>query len=181
MNYSCLQSTWSYILWQLTPHIVYNNKLPQLTCRVETHGQDGITLCMYAITECVSRKTQLRLLYSREVFGTLGYWWSARIWVGGLLRRLNEVLWVWSRNLPTSIVKPTWCTFYSILLRIKGLYTFRALFAHLQGLVDWNGTDVTYTSFTPILVHPTDLTRTQYSKCRLWSASWGWASNAWNM
>jgi hypothetical protein len=31
-----------------------------------------------------------------------------------------------------SIMKPTWCTFHSILLRIKGLYMFRALLAHLQ-------------------------------------------------
>jgi hypothetical protein len=167
MNYSCLQSTWSYILWPFTPHIVYNNKLPQLTCRVETHGQDGIVLCKHAITECVPRKAQLRLFYSREGFDTLGYLWSARIWVGGLLRRLNEVLWVWNRNLPTSVVKPTWCTFCSILLRINGLNMFRALFNHLQELVDWNGTGVSYTSFTPILVHPTDLTRTPYTKCRL--------------
>jgi hypothetical protein len=31
------------------------------------------------------------------------------------------------------------------------------------------------------LVQPTDITRTQYTKCRLYSASWGWASNARNM
>jgi hypothetical protein len=31
-----------------------------------------------------------------------------------------------------SIVKPTWCTFYSILLRIKGLYMFRTLLGHQQ-------------------------------------------------
>jgi hypothetical protein len=31
------------------------------------------------------------------------------------------------------------------------------------------------------LVQPTDITRTQYTKFRLCSASWGWASNARNM
>jgi hypothetical protein len=34
---------------------------------------------------------------------------------------------------------------------------------------------------TLTLVQPTDITRMQYTKCRLWSASWGWASNARNM
>jgi hypothetical protein len=34
---------------------------------------------------------------------------------------------------------------------------------------------------TSILVQPTDITRTQYTKCRLWSASWRWANNARNM
>jgi hypothetical protein len=34
---------------------------------------------------------------------------------------------------------------------------------------------------TAIVLQPTDITRTQYTKCRLCSASWGWASNAWNM
>jgi hypothetical protein len=34
---------------------------------------------------------------------------------------------------------------------------------------------------TPILVQPTDITRTQYTKCRLCSASWSEASNARNM
>jgi multisubunit Na+/H+ antiporter MnhB subunit len=37
------------------------------------------------------------------------------------------------------------------------------------------------TSPTPLLVQPTDITHTQYTKCRLWSTSWGWASNARNM
>jgi hypothetical protein len=34
---------------------------------------------------------------------------------------------------------------------------------------------------TPVLVQPTDMTRTQYTKCRLCRTSWGWASNALNM
>jgi hypothetical protein len=36
-------------------------------------------------------------------------------------------------------------------------------------------------SGTPTLVQPIDITRTQYTKCRLFRASWGWASNARNM
>jgi hypothetical protein len=64
------------------------------------------------------------------------------------------------------------------VLRIKGLYMFRALLAHPQEAVHKRHQD-----FTPILVQPTDITRTQYTrtKCRLWSASWGWASNDRNM
>jgi hypothetical protein len=31
------------------------------------------------------------------------------------------------------------------------------------------------------LVQPTDITRTQYTKCRMCSVSWGWASNARNI
>jgi hypothetical protein len=38
-----------------------------------------------------------------------------------------------------------------------------------------------YTSTTLIRVQPTDITRTQYTRCRLYSTSWGWASNARNM
>jgi hypothetical protein len=34
---------------------------------------------------------------------------------------------------------------------------------------------------TPIMVQPTDITRKQYTKCRLCNASWGWASNARNI
>jgi hypothetical protein len=52
--------------------------------------------------------------------------------------------------------------FLSTLLIIKGLCTFQTL-------------------LTLILVQPTDITRMQYTKCCLFSASWGWASNAWNM
>jgi hypothetical protein len=74
------------------------------------------------------------------------------------------------------------------LLRTENLYMFRALLAHPQeelhsgtwyiacvlcqlaipGL-EWN---------TPVLVQPTDITRTQYTNCPLCSASWRWASNA---
>jgi hypothetical protein len=36
-------------------------------------------------------------------------------------------------------------------------------------------------SSTSILVHPTEITRMQYTKCHLFIGSWGWASNARNM
>jgi hypothetical protein len=76
------------------------------------------------------------------------------------------------------------------LLKIKGLYTFRALLTHLQeslhkrhlvfyvlpGL-EWN-----CTSSTPTLVAGNwHNTHTQYTKYRLCNTSWGWASNARNM
>jgi hypothetical protein len=71
------------------------------------------------------------------------------------------------------------------LLRIKGIYTFRTLLAHPQEAPnkreDWNGTDISETSSTPILVQPTIIPRTKNIKCCLCFASWGWASNARNM
>jgi hypothetical protein len=77
------------------------------------------------------------------------------------------------------------------LLRINGIYMFRALLAHPQEALQsgtWyiacvlcqlaaSGLECS----TPILMQPTAITRTQYTKCRLWSASWGWAGNARNM
>jgi hypothetical protein len=38
-----------------------------------------------------------------------------------------------------------------------------------------------WASNAPILVQPTDITRTQYTKYHLCTTSWGWASNARNM
>jgi hypothetical protein len=72
------------------------------------------------------------------------------------------------------------------LLRIKGLYMFRALLAHPQELIYKRhlGYCVRVMSvgcFTATVPQPTDITRTQYTKCRLCNASWGWASNARNM
>jgi hypothetical protein len=76
-----------------------------------------------------------------------------------------------------SKMKPTGCTFHSILLRIKGLYMFRALLAHLQEMsrLQWN------CSFTAIVAQSTGIIHTQYTKRRLRRTSWGWASNARNM
>jgi hypothetical protein len=70
------------------------------------------------------------------------------------------------------------------LLRIKGLYMFRALLGHPQEALH-NGTCyipcVLCQLAAPIRVQPTDITRTQYTKCRLYCASWGWVRNARNM
>jgi hypothetical protein len=65
------------------------------------------------------------------------------------------------------------------LSRIKGLYMFRALFVHLQEAVHKphllycvRVMSVGCTSIsTPILVQSTDITRTQYTKCRLCNPS----------
>jgi hypothetical protein len=71
------------------------------------------------------------------------------------------------------------------LLRIKGLYMFRALLSHSQEelykrhLIYWvRVISVGCTRFevelvweTPTLVQPSDITRTQYTKCHLFSAS----------
>jgi hypothetical protein len=62
------------------------------------------------------------------------------------------------------------------LLRIKGMYMLRALLVHLQEALHKRhlvhcvrvmSVDCT----TSILVQPTDITRTQYTKCRLCNAS----------
>jgi hypothetical protein len=74
------------------------------------------------------------------------------------------------------------------LLRIKSLYMFRALLAHPQeALIKRHLVycvrviSVGCTRIESILVQPTDITRTQYTKCRLIRASRGWASNDRNM
>jgi hypothetical protein len=72
------------------------------------------------------------------------------------------------------------------LLRIKGLYMFRALLAHHQEALHkrhlvYYVCVMSVGSTTSILLQPTDITRTQDTKCRLLSASWGWASNARSM
>jgi hypothetical protein len=54
------------------------------------------------------------------------------------------------------------------LLRIKDLYMFRVLLAHLQELAATRiAVELRY---SPNLVQPTDITHTQYTKCRLCSA-----------
>jgi hypothetical protein len=68
---------------------------------------------------------------------------------------------------------------------------FRALLAHSQETIT---SDIWYISYvlcqlaapglgwkSPILVQLTEITRTQYTKWRCCSASWGWASHARNM
>jgi hypothetical protein len=70
------------------------------------------------------------------------------------------------------------------LLRIKGLYMFRALLAHPQEVlhnVTWYIACVLCQLAEPGLVQPTDITRTQYTKCHCAVIIfWGWASNARN-
>jgi hypothetical protein len=68
------------------------------------------------------------------------------------------------------------------LLRIKGLYMFWALLAHPQEALHKQHLlyCTRYVSWlcqhgTPTLVQPTDITHTQYTKCCLYSTSWGWA------
>jgi hypothetical protein len=81
--------------------------------------------------------------------------------------------------------------FSSSLFRIKGLYMFRALLAHPQEALHkrhlvcilfayvswlWHGC-----CFTATVPQPTDIIRTQYTKCLLCSTSWWWASNGRNI
>jgi hypothetical protein len=87
-------------------------------------------------------------------------------------------------------MKPTWCTFHSIywesractcfehyLLILRRRYTM-ALGILRPCYVSWLCHE-----FRAIVAQPTDITRMQYmyTKCRLCSTSWGWASNARNM
>jgi hypothetical protein len=89
-----------------------------------------------------------------------------------------------------SIMKPTWCTFHSIYWELRASTCFKHYLLILTRCYT-NGTGILracYVSWlrqdyssTPILVQATDITYTRYTKCRLWSPSRGWASNARNM
>jgi hypothetical protein len=76
---------------------------------------------------------------------------------------------VWKEQTVSTHSKTNVMHFLFSLLRIRGLYMFRAF----RPWLEWNS------SSTP--TQPTDIIRTQYTKCRLFNASWGWASNARNM
>jgi hypothetical protein len=65
-------------------------------------------------------------------------------------------------------------------LRIKGLYMFLTLLAHPQEVL-YKRHLVYCVCFMSSWLQPTDITLIQYTKCRLLSAFWGWASNARNM
>jgi hypothetical protein len=112
--------------------------------------------------------------------------------MSSLLGRTTQIKRMLRSNIQiySSIMKPMWCTFHSILLRIKSHYTFRALLAHPQEVLHKQhfvycvrvmpvGCDTTAVT-TAIVAQPTDITRTQYTNCRLFSSSWGWAGNARN-
>jgi hypothetical protein len=92
--------------------------------------------------------------------------------------------------------------YFLFSLRIKGLYMFRALVAHLQEAlhkrhfvycmrvmsvgctrigVNSNPAANWHNTQTPIFVYPSDITRTQHTKRCLCISSWGWASNARNV
>jgi hypothetical protein len=70
------------------------------------------------------------------------------------------------------------------LLKIKGLYMLLALLAHPQEDCTYGTRYISWVLCqlaAPVLLQTTGITRTQYIKCRLCSASWRWASNARNM
>jgi hypothetical protein len=69
-------------------------------------------------------------------------------------------------SLYTSIMQPTWCTFRSVYWELKTSTRF------------WLWHDC---SFTATVTQSTYTIRMQYNKCLLFTASWGWASNARNM
>jgi hypothetical protein len=101
----------------------------------------------------------------------------------------NQWMFCWPCIIVYQYSKTKVMHFLFSLLRIKGLYMFQALLAHLQETL--HKRHLVYCvhvmsvgctrSSTPILVQPTDITHMQYTKCRLCSASWRWASNTWNM
>jgi hypothetical protein len=75
-------------------------------------------------------------------------------------------------------VKHTWCTFYLIYQELRPSICFKHYLLILRRSFK---TAFGGTSSTAILVQPTNLTRTQFNKCRLCSASWGGTSNARNI
>jgi hypothetical protein len=103
-------------------------------------------------------------------------------------RALIDVFWLCIKLYDYSETNVMYVLF--ILLRIKGLYMFRALFTHPQEVLHKRHLiycvrvmSVGCTRIeaeASILVQPTGITRTQYTKGRLFSVSWGWVSNARN-
>jgi hypothetical protein len=79
---------------------------------------------------------------------------------------------------PCIIAKPTWCTLYSIYYELRPNTCFEHHLLILRRR--FKIVRVCYVGWRH-LVQPTDITRTQYIKCRLCSASWWWESNARNM
>jgi hypothetical protein len=88
--------------------------------------------------------------------------------------KLVEVPWNLMFCWPCNVVyqyNETVMHFLFSLLRIKGLFMFRALPAHPQEALHMR-----YLVYCMRVI-----TRTQCTKCRLCIASWGWKSNARNM
>jgi Zn-finger protein len=92
--------------------------------------------------------------------------------------------------------------FSSNLLRIRGLFMFRVLLAHPREVlnkrhlvycvrtisvgcgtiaVSQNFSNFSNSRETATMPQPAHIIRRQYTKCRFYSASWGWANNARNM
>jgi hypothetical protein len=76
-------------------------------------------------------------------------------------------------------MKPTYAFFFQFIENQEPLYMFRALLAHPQEVL--NKRHLVYCSETATVPQPNYIIRTQYTNCHLWSAFWGWASNARNM
>jgi hypothetical protein len=71
--------------------------------------------------------------YANSWFQTFVVFWMSYAFFWVIHWRLNSICQRFGTHCPIfSGMKPTWCTFHSILLRIKGLCMFRALLAHPQ-------------------------------------------------
>jgi hypothetical protein len=127
---------------------------------------------------------------------TIQYWcWRGTDWTFPCLQYLNGVhLDVCYHDMKTHQYSETKVMHFLFgLLRIRGLYMFRALLAHPQEALKYNswynacvlcqlagpGLKWNWSSIS-ILMQATDITRTQYTKCCMCNASWGWASSARN-
>jgi hypothetical protein len=112
----------------------------------------------------------------------------------GLINISPNLMYCWLYIAVYQYSKTNMMHFLFNLLRIKGHYMFQTLLAHLQGVMHkWHLVYCMHVSLlaapglewnwhsTPILLQPTDITCTQYAKCRLWSTSWRWASPAQNI
>jgi hypothetical protein len=104
-----------------------------------------------------------------------------------LKRSLSNLMFCWPCIVVYQYSKTNVMHFLLNLLRIKGLYMFRALLAHLQEAVHKRHlvycVHVMSVGCTRIGVELQSWCSQykQYTKCRLCSASWRWASSARNM
>jgi hypothetical protein len=103
------------------------------------------------------------------------------VWLTACDKKWENVMFCWPCIIAYQYNETNVMHFSFNLLRIKGLYMFRALPTHPQEVVDER--HLVYC----VLVMSVDcyqgwsgITLTQYTKCPLFSTSWGWASNARN-
>jgi hypothetical protein len=114
-------------------------------------------------------RLEMLVLLSTKYISSTPHLIIERLWI----RWLNDLMFCWPCNIAYQYSETNVMHFLFNLLSIKGLYMFRALLAHPQEALHkphlvycMRVMSVGCTSSTSILVQPTDITRTQYTKYR---------------